>query len=109
MHDLCFSVITRTPNSIASAEPGLRRSLQLPCVFEMRKTTPLSNETETVLLNVRLLLPVAGAEGAQRPQTESLPADNLPSFIVQGELCAQRTKPGSWQEVSRQAALLCFS
>ncbi|XP_052544490.1 tapasin-related protein-like isoform X3 [Tympanuchus pallidicinctus] len=80
---LLSAVITRTPNGIASAEPGLRRSLQLPCVFEMRKTIPLSNETETVLLNVRLLLPVAGAEGAQRPQTESLPADNLPSFIVQ--------------------------
>ncbi|POI31695.1 hypothetical protein CIB84_004554 [Bambusicola thoracicus] len=49
----------------------------------MKKTIPLSNETETVLLNVRLLLPVAGAGGAQRPQTESLPAGNLPSFIVQ--------------------------
>ncbi|XP_031447264.1 tapasin-related protein-like isoform X1 [Phasianus colchicus] len=80
---LLSAVITRTPNSFASAEPGLRRSLQLPCIFEMRKTVPVSNETETVLLNVRLLLPVAGAEGAQRPWTESLPADSLPSFIVQ--------------------------
>ncbi|XP_072209875.1 tapasin-related protein-like isoform X2 [Excalfactoria chinensis] len=80
---LLSAIITRTMNSTVSAEPGLRRSLQLPCVFEMRKTIPLSNETETVLLNIRLLLPVAGAEGAQRPQTESLPADNLPSFIVQ--------------------------
>ncbi|XP_065588280.1 tapasin-related protein-like [Cyrtonyx montezumae] len=72
------AVFTRTPNSIVSADPGLRRSLQLPCVFEMRKTIPLSNETETVLLNVRLQLPAAG-----RPQAESLPADTLPSFIVQ--------------------------
>ncbi|XP_021271907.1 tapasin-related protein-like [Numida meleagris] len=80
---LLSAVITRIPNSIASADPGLRRSLQLPCVFEMRKTIPLSNKTETVLLNVRLLLPTAGAQGALRPWTESLPADNLPSFIVQ--------------------------
>ncbi|XP_015736686.1 tapasin-related protein-like [Coturnix japonica] len=80
---LLSAVITRPMNSIVSAEPGLRRNLQLPCVFEMRKTIPLSNETETVLLNVRLLLPVAGTEVAQRPQTERLPADNLPSFILQ--------------------------
>jgi len=78
-------------------------------MFEMKKNIPLSSKTETVLLNIRLLLPVAGAGGAQRLQTESLPAGNLPSCIVQGKLFAQRTKPGSWQEVSRRAALLCFS
>ncbi|XP_040542924.1 XIAP-associated factor 1 isoform X14 [Gallus gallus] len=80
---LLSAVITRTPNSIASAYPGLRRILQLPCMFEMKKNIPLSSKTETVLLNIRLLLPVAGAGGAQRLQTESLPAGNLPSFIVQ--------------------------
>ncbi|OXB79106.1 UNVERIFIED_CONTAM: hypothetical protein H355_005982, partial [Colinus virginianus] len=77
-HHPCFSVFTRTPSNVASADPGLRRSLQLPCVFEMRKTIPLSNETETVLLDVRLQLPAAG-----RPQAERLPADTLPSFVVQ--------------------------
>ncbi|XP_050765174.1 tapasin-like [Gymnogyps californianus] len=71
------------PNGIAAAGPSFRRSRQLPCVFEMTKTIPLSKETEIVRLNVRLLLSRTGSKDGQSSQPENLPPDNIPLFIVQ--------------------------
>ncbi|KFQ63655.1 hypothetical protein N334_05474, partial [Pelecanus crispus] len=71
------------PNVIVRAGPSFRRSRQLPCVFETSKISPLSKEAEIVRLNVRLLLSRTRSKDGQRSQPESLPPDNIPSFIVE--------------------------
>lgn len=85
----CLSGLVGNLNGIAAAGPGSRGSRQLPCVFETSKTIPLSKETEMVRLNVRLLLSGTGPKGGQRSPPENLPPDNIPSFIVDGELFAE--------------------
>ncbi|XP_029885325.1 LOW QUALITY PROTEIN: tapasin-related protein-like [Aquila chrysaetos chrysaetos] len=76
----------RDPNGIATAGPSFR-SRQLLWVFEMSKIIPLTKEIEIIRLNVRLLLSRTGSKNSQRSQPEHLPADNISSFIIQGDPC----------------------
>ncbi|XP_069730341.1 uncharacterized protein [Phaenicophaeus curvirostris] len=76
---LCLGLVWNT-NGIATADPGFR---QLLCVFETSQQSPLSREMEIIRLNARLLLSRTQAKDSERSQPESLPPDNIPSFIVQ--------------------------